>query len=99
MVYDSCPQPQGLATKRGVGGGTVKFYPYQVFIPYGRGGGQKLRKMFIIGPEVPFFLRERKKIVLMISTDLMLIITPLKPNTRTLSQPIPTRYLSGNGVK
>ena len=34
-----------------------------------------------------------------ISINLMLIITPLKPNTRTLSRPIPTRHLGGNGVK
>ena len=33
------------------------------------------------------------------SIDLMLIITPLKPNTRTLSRPIPTRHIRENGVK
>ena len=33
------------------------------------------------------------------SIDLMLIITQLKPNTRTLSRPIQTRQLGGNGVK
>ena len=33
------------------------------------------------------------------SIDLMLIITPLKPKTRTLSRPMPTRQLTWNGVK
>ena len=34
-----------------------------------------------------------------ISINLMLIITPLKPNTRTIRRPIPTCHLGGNGVK
>ena len=34
-----------------------------------------------------------------LSIDLMLIITPLKPKTRTLLRPIPTRCIRGNGVK
>ena len=34
-----------------------------------------------------------------ISIIFMLLIMPLKPNTRTLSRPIPPRHLGGNGVK
>ena len=34
-----------------------------------------------------------------ISINLMIIITPLTPNTKTISRPIPTRHLGGNGVR
>ena len=44
-------------------------------------------------------LQETNPYTLIMADMHMLIITPLKPNTSTLSRPIPTRHLGGNGVK